>query len=99
MKMNRMHRAAPVWIAVVLGITAASWACSTPVYRYAMYRWQRAPYEVFYLHRGETPPPDAAVNKALAAISPEGRSEGKSANLRFTSLDVSDKAVPAPLAP
>ncbi|MCH8922978.1 MAG: hypothetical protein IIA67_07500 [Planctomycetes bacterium] len=97
--MNKLHRAAPVWIAVVLGVTAASWACSTPVYRYAMYRWQRAPYEVFYLHQGETPPQDAAVNKSLAALSSNGPAEGKSANVRFTSLDISDKAVLASLPP
>jgi hypothetical protein len=97
--MKKLQRTAPVWIAVVLGITAASWACSTPVYRYAMYRWQRAPYEVFYLHKGETPAKDAAVNKALAALSPDGPAKGKTANVRFTSLDVSDKAVLAALPP
>ena len=25
-------------------------ACDTPVYRYAMYRWQSTPYEVYYFH-------------------------------------------------
>ena len=97
--MNKMRRVAPVLIAVVLGITAASWACSTPVYRYAIYRWKRAPYEVFYLHDGKTAPQDVAVNKALAAISPDRPGEGKTANLRFTTLDVSDKAVLAALPP
>ena len=25
-------------------------ACETPVYRYAMYRWNPAPYEIYYFH-------------------------------------------------
>jgi|GEM_PF-556315 len=33
-------------------------ACETPVYRYAMYRWNPAPYEIYYFHKeplsGET---------------------------------------------
>lgn len=38
--------------------------CDTPVYRYAMYKWLPAPYEVYYFHSG-----DADVD----AINPIGR--------------------------
>jgi len=40
-------------------------ACSTPVFRYAMYRWPAAPYYVFYLHGGEPAKEDEAINKAV----------------------------------
>ena len=28
-------------------------ACDTPVYRYAMYRWQSTPFELYCFHQGE----------------------------------------------
>ncbi len=39
-------------------------ACDTPVYRYAMYRWEPTPYEVYHFHRGE-------VGAAFTAVSDE----------------------------
>lgn len=39
----------------------AALACNTPVYRYAMYNWRAAPYQVFYLTSG-----DVAEDKATA---------------------------------
>jgi len=48
-------------------------ACTTPVFRYAMYNWPTAPYYVFYLHHGEateeqTAKENAAINKKLNAL-------------------------------
>ncbi len=37
-----------------VAVTRVAVACDTPVYRYAMYRWQPAPYEVYYFHN-QTP--------------------------------------------
>ncbi len=64
-------RARSVWLSSVVSgrllavalmasalLSGASRACETPVYRYAMYRWQPAPYEVYFLHNSD--PTDAA---------------------------------------
>jgi len=40
---------AAIWL---LGFGHAALACDTPVYRYAMYRWMPAPYEIYCFHRG-----------------------------------------------
>ena len=38
-------------------------ACETPVYRYAMYRWNPAPYEIYYFHN-EDGEPDILIGSA-----------------------------------
>lgn len=53
---------------VLLWSTAVAPACSTPVYRYAMYNWAPAPYYVFYFHDGEPDEADAKVNSAIDAL-------------------------------
>jgi hypothetical protein len=40
-------------------------ACSTPVYRYAMYRWESAPYEVYYFHDQEAGEADQKIAQVL----------------------------------
>ncbi len=57
----------------VLQITAAiSLGCDTPVYRYAMYRWLPAPYEVYFFHEGEMGEAgqqlQAAIEKAAESV-------------------------------
>ena len=51
--------------------STVSTACDTPVYRYAMYRWQPTPYEVYYFHmesaRDEDEQTHAALKKAIEA--------------------------------
>lgn len=47
-----------------IGPKATLRACDTPVYRYAMYRWEPTPYEVYHFHRGE-------VGAAFTAASDE----------------------------
>lgn len=44
-------------------------ACETPVYRYAMYRWQPTPYEVYFLHRGEPGPEHQAVRSRIEELA------------------------------
>jgi hypothetical protein len=44
-------------------------ACETPVYRYAMYRWQPAPYEVYYFHDQPAGEQDQRVADLLAELS------------------------------
>ncbi|MCO6459673.1 MAG: hypothetical protein J5I93_30540 [Pirellulaceae bacterium] len=49
----RIERTIATLLATLLGLAmllpAGAAACETPVYRYAMYRWQPAPYEVYFL--------------------------------------------------
>ena len=63
----------------------ASLACSTPVYRYAMYNWVPTEYVVFYLHRGQEAEQDKKVNEALKQLA---MSEVPRTNVIFESLDL-----------
>lgn len=64
-------------------------ACQTPVYRYAMYKWNRAPYEITYVYDGKPADADRQVNAALQAMS--DKEDKPVANVRFATLDASDK--------
>lgn len=89
-------RRIPVWTAsfalvviLVLSVfvsVSSTEACTTPVYRYAMYNWAPSPYYVFYFHRGDPPAEDAKVNEIMGKL-PEPTP--KAANLLFESVDVS----------
>jgi hypothetical protein len=73
-------------LCVAAGATAL-WACTTPVYRYAMYNWHPMPYAVFYLHQGDAPgESDQRVNERLESLS--GDPEAM-VNLWYSSVDVS----------
>ena len=62
-------------------------ACDTPVYRYAMYRWEPAPYEVYFFHDKPLDEQAAQVQKLVEAAS---RSEENPANLFFVPVSLSD---------
>lgn len=93
--MIHYHRIrAAVRIAALGFVTAALWAaggvspvraCSTPVFRYAMYNWAPAPYYVFYLHHGQLAEEDEAVNQLLGELA----RANPPANLAFSAVDVS----------
>lgn len=95
--MNHNHRIRAATRVALLGIlTATLWAagsaspvraCNTPVFRYAMYNWPPAPYYVFYLHHGQVPKEDEAVNKTLDGLA---RAEPP-ANVLLTAVDVSNE--------
>ncbi len=53
------------------GLAASATACDTPVYRYAMYRWEPSPYEVYHFHHGQMGEEFAAVKDALASARNE----------------------------
>jgi hypothetical protein len=86
----------PIAVALV-AMASAVWACDTPVYRYAMYNWSPAPYQVFYLHAGQPPGADREVNQEL---SRKERSAAV-ANVAFYSIDATGKdefgQLPAPI--
>lgn len=52
---------------IVTAWPAAAAACDTPVYRYAMYRWQPTPYEVYHFHSGEMDGKFKTLQEKLAA--------------------------------
>src|SRR6185503_9729422 len=54
---------------LVLSASALAPTCNIPVFRYALERWQAAPYEVLVLHRGEL---DEAGKAALNALRQGG---------------------------
>ncbi len=75
-------------------VVVAAWqspvaGCNTPVFRYAMYNWQTAPYIVFYFYEGEISENDQAIHKTMADLTEEWPPE---ANIRIEPIDVSDQA-------
>ena len=65
--------------------TATADACETPVYRYAMYRWQPAPYEVYFFHEDQ---PNAEQEALTQVLDQAGRSVDHPANLIYTDVDL-----------
>jgi hypothetical protein len=72
--------------ALALLVTTAV-ACDTPVYRYAMYRWEPAPYEIYYFH--EEPISDEAA-KLHEQIQATSRSEENPANVMFVPVPLKE---------
>ncbi len=70
-------------------------ACTTPVYRYAMYNWGSSPFVVCYLHRGEPDAQDEPVHQKLREAS---RSESAAANVVLEPIDL-DQWKPEKLPP
>lgn len=60
-------------------------ACDTPVYRYAMYRWDPAPYEVYYFHNEAISEDAARLHKLLEDAS---MNEEKPANVMFVPVNL-----------
>jgi len=93
--MNRNHSGTVdrlLKTAVVLCLVAVvADACSVPVFRYALERWQAAPYEVFVFHRGPlTAPQKAQVDR----LTREGEAGKTFANVRVTTCDLDNEPDP-----
>jgi len=73
-------------LGVLLLSAVAAWACDTPVYRYAMYRWEPAAYEIYVFHNGEHDKQLEALNKELAHFTDGAR---KRANVALLPVDLS----------
>ena len=87
--MSAMRRAAVATclLLAAVGLCAESArACNVPVFRYALERWQPAPYEVYVFHRGPLAP-DA--QQAVADLRTRGRAgaDGAAINLFVADLD------------
>ena len=76
-------------MAALLMSGLAFWAvaCDTPVYRYAMYRWQPAPYEVYFFHREAADGEDKKVQAAIEAIQ---RDKKAPANVVYLPVDLNE---------
>ncbi len=72
-------------VLALIGVAVPLWACSVPVFRYALERWQADPYEVLVFHRG----PMTADQQAVAdSLSGDGQAGKIHANLRTTLVDL-----------
>ncbi|MEA1949839.1 MAG: hypothetical protein U9N87_00525 [Planctomycetota bacterium] len=82
-----LMRVLPTLLATGLA-TASLLACDTPVYRYAMYNWKTAPYQVFFFHNpAETTGDDKKVNRLLADLSVSQQP----ANVQLIEVDTTDR--------
>ncbi len=64
---------------------AVTFACSTPVYQYAMYNWPPAPYYVFFFHEGPISEQDKQLHQLAEKLATEGRAV---ANLSLYPVDL-----------
>ena len=82
-----MAKAAAQTIVGLLILLAAqiSTACDTPVYRYAMYRWTPAPYEIYYFHDQPLDENARQMQQKFAAL---GEDRENSANIAFLPVDL-----------
>jgi hypothetical protein len=100
--MTRCCTSCPPRLATLLMAVVAPWfggtsrACDTPVYRYAMYRWLPAPYELYCFYDGQ---PDADSQKVAAAVDRLATREAAPANLVVFSVNVQNDKELAGLLP
>lgn len=62
-------------------------ACTTPVYRYAMYNWAGAPFYVFHFCHGEPSGEDKALNEKVAGLY----DADPPVNITLEEVDVTDQ--------
>jgi len=80
-----MRFSALILIPALLLACTICYACETPVYRYAMYRWQPRPYEIYCFHHGPLSADDQEIAKAFSAGAANKKMP---ANLAYTAVDV-----------
>jgi len=76
MRLDHRVWGATVMAAAMLLAADAGRACSVPVYRYALERWQVDPYEVHVFHRGDLGEADKAALGRLRQASLQERPDG-----------------------
>jgi hypothetical protein len=92
MTINRTNFNRTAWLViglmsfVILTATNGARACSTPVYRYAMYRWFPAPYTIFYFHDSEPSEADLVVHKLIEGYADYEKADP--ANIDLVSIDM-----------
>lgn len=72
-------------LGLAVGVAWVAWACDTPVYRYAMYQWPPAPYELYVFHEKPLADADRQVWDAIDGLSADPRT---GANLAMLDVDI-----------
>ena len=90
--------------AIVLVTTTIAIACETPVYRFAMYRWEPAAYSVYYLGEGDPSAEHQAVIDRLADLqfgddADTGEPSTQSVNIDVVAIDTAANDVTALIPP
>jgi hypothetical protein len=78
------RRSLLVGAAVIAALACAAAACDIPVYKYALFNWDRYSYYAVYFHDGQPAPEDAEANAALT----ERCGKTSNLNLVFSVVDV-----------
>ena len=77
------HLAAGFFVAAIALAGSRLWACSVPVFRYALERWDADPYQATLFYRGDLLAEQQALVERLQAAGP-----GKFANVQWRLVDV-----------
>ena len=91
-----MQRSLFLWASLLLVVCLATplWACSIPVFRYALERWQADPYEFIVFYRGQFDPATDALAERLAAFELADHEAPANARLQLINLaDETDEAL------
>jgi hypothetical protein len=75
------------FLLLAFAMVSATQACETPVYRYAMYRWQPAPYEIYFFHKGDRGGAGSELEDRINEVS-EG--SDNRANVVFLPINLAD---------
>jgi len=68
-----------------------AWACSVPVFRYALEHWAAAPFQAFVFHRG---PLSEAQQAAARDLGPDGLAGELHANISLRTVDLDQDPPP-----
>ena len=71
-------------LVLMLTCIGALW-CDTPVYRYAMYRWETSPYEIYVFNDGEDDPGAEPLRQAVQKLRDD---RAHPLNVEFVEIDV-----------
>ena len=86
----------PTWLALALGIAALAVAhadaCSVPVFRYALERFEADPYEFVVFHRGPLAPD---VKPSIDALAKLAEDDNSPIHIRMRLVDLAAPADPA----
>ena len=84
---DSIRRRFPTWLMVVvlLLIGVPVWACSVPVFRYALERWESDPYQVVVFHRGALDKEQQALVDVFGSTGLAGQ---KFANVSLETVDL-----------
>lgn len=74
---------------MIVLMAATAWACSVPVFRYALEHWEADPFQIFVFHRGALNAEQQTQIKALLPTDDPVRP-----NVRVTAVDVAGEMSP-----